>query len=77
MLSMLSTMLSSHAGDGATGATWPQCNIDVESCWRKCYRVMLVMPLQLKVVLVVIRLLSPRDQSIEVLSHREEVEYSC
>jgi hypothetical protein len=28
-------------------------------------------------MLDVVRLCSPRDQSIEVLSHREEVEYSC
>jgi hypothetical protein len=32
--------------------------------------------LQFKVVLVVVRLCSPRAQSIEVLSHREEVGYS-
>jgi hypothetical protein len=38
---------------------------------------MLMMALQLKVILVVVRLRSPRDQSIEVLSHREEVGYSC
>jgi hypothetical protein len=38
---------------------------------------MLAMALHLKVVLVVVRLCSPHDQSIEVLSHREEVAYSC
>jgi hypothetical protein len=38
---------------------------------------MLVTALQLKVVLVVIRLRSPRAQSIKVLSHHEEVEYFC
>jgi hypothetical protein len=38
---------------------------------------MLATMLQLKVVLVVVRLRSPRAQSIEVLSHREEVGYSC
>jgi hypothetical protein len=38
---------------------------------------MLAMALHLKVVLVVVRLRSPHDQSIEVLSHREEVAYSC
>jgi hypothetical protein len=38
---------------------------------------MLMMALQLKVVLDVVRLRGPRDQSIEVLSHREEVGYSC
>jgi hypothetical protein len=37
----------------------------------------MVMVLQLKVVLDVVRLCSPRAQSIEVLSHREEVGYSC
>jgi hypothetical protein len=35
---------------------------------------MLVTTLQLEVVLAVVRLHSPRDQSIEVLSHREEVD---
>jgi hypothetical protein len=34
------------------------------------------MALQLKVVLIVVRLCSPRAQSIEVLSHLEEVRYS-
>jgi hypothetical protein len=38
---------------------------------------MLVMALQLKVVLVVVRLRSPRAWSIEVLSQLEEVGYSC
>jgi hypothetical protein len=27
------TVLSSHAGDGATKVTWPQHDVDVESCW--------------------------------------------
>jgi hypothetical protein len=35
------------------------------------------MALQLKVVLVVVRLRSPRAESIEVLSYREEIGYSC
>jgi hypothetical protein len=35
------------------------------------------MALLLKVVLAKLRLGSPRDRSIEVLSHREEVGYSC
>jgi hypothetical protein len=74
---MLTTVLSSHAGDGTTGATWSRRDVDAESCWRRCYRVMLVTALQLKVVLVVIRLRSPRAQSIKVLSHHEEVEYFC
>jgi hypothetical protein len=38
---------------------------------------MLAMTLQLKVVQVVVWLRSPRARSIEVLSHREEVGYSC
>jgi hypothetical protein len=38
---------------------------------------MLVMALQLKVVLAMVRLHSPRDQSIEVLLHHEEIGYSC
>jgi hypothetical protein len=46
---MLATILLSHAGDGAAGVTWPQCDIDAESCWQQCYRVMLAMALQLKV----------------------------
>jgi hypothetical protein len=36
-----------------------------------------MMALQIKVVLHVVRLRSPRAQSIEALSHREEVGYSC
>jgi hypothetical protein len=35
---------------------------------------MLMMALQLKVVLVVVRLRSPRAQSIKVLSHRKELD---
>jgi hypothetical protein len=31
--------MSSHAGDGAVGATRPHC--DAESCWKQCCRVML------------------------------------
>jgi hypothetical protein len=38
---------------------------------------MLAMALQLKVVLTVVRLRSPQDRSIEVLSYVEEVRYSC
>jgi hypothetical protein len=38
---------------------------------------MLAMALQLKVVLVVVWLRNPRDQSIEVFSHCEEVGYFC
>jgi hypothetical protein len=34
------------------------------------------MALQLKVVLVVVGLCSPRDWNIDVLLHREEVRYS-
>jgi hypothetical protein len=38
---MLVTMLSSHASDGAAGVTLPWRNVDAESCWRHCCRVML------------------------------------
>jgi hypothetical protein len=38
---MLTTMLSSHAGDGIARVTWPRHEVDVESCWRQCYRDML------------------------------------
>jgi hypothetical protein len=27
------TVLSSHAGDGATKVTWPQHDVDAKSCW--------------------------------------------
>jgi hypothetical protein len=68
--------MPSHAADDTVGATWPWCDVDVESgdnaaesCWRwRC---------KSRVLLTVVRLRSPRDQSIEVLSHREEVGYSC
>jgi hypothetical protein len=35
---MLATVLSCHAGDGAAGVSWPRRDVDVESCWRWCYR---------------------------------------
>jgi hypothetical protein len=38
---------------------------------------MLAVMLQLKVVLAIVRLRSPRAQSIEILLHREEVGYLC
>jgi hypothetical protein len=38
---------------------------------------MLAMALQLKGVLALVRLRSPRDRSMEILLHREEVGYSC
>jgi hypothetical protein len=31
--SMLGIMLPSHAGKGATGATYPRREVDAESCW--------------------------------------------
>jgi hypothetical protein len=77
MMSNAGKVLLGHAGNATAGATWPRCDVDVESCWRQCCRVMRVMALQLKVVLAVVRLCSLRDRSIEVLSHREQVGYSC
>jgi hypothetical protein len=53
--------------------TLPQRDVDVKPCWRQYCRVMLVATLQLKVVLPVVRLHNPRDQSIDVLSHHKEV----
>jgi hypothetical protein len=35
-------VLPSHAGDGVAGATSLRRNVDVESCWWQCCRVMLV-----------------------------------
>jgi hypothetical protein len=67
----------SHVGDDATEVIWPRRDVDAKSYWRQCCQVMLVMALQLKVVLVVVWLRSPRARSIEVLPHREEVGYSC
>jgi hypothetical protein len=72
---MLASMLPSHAGDGAAEATWSRRDVNAESCGQQCYRVMLVMVLQLKVVLAVVWLCSPQDWSIEELSHHE-VRYS-
>jgi hypothetical protein len=77
MMSHADAVLSSHAGDDAVGVTWPRRDADVDSYLQQCYRVMLAMSLQLKVVLAIVRLHSPRDRSIEVLSHCEEVRYSC
>jgi hypothetical protein len=34
---MLETMLPSHDSDGATKASWPRCNVDVKSCWRRYF----------------------------------------
>jgi hypothetical protein len=31
---MLTMVLPSHAGDDIAEATWPQRDVDVESCWR-------------------------------------------
>jgi hypothetical protein len=73
---MLATMLPNHGRDDAAKSTWPRRDVDAESCWQQCCQVMLTLALQLKVVLVVVRLCSPRAQSIEVLSHHEEVRYS-
>jgi hypothetical protein len=39
------TVMSSHAGDDAVGVTWLWHDVDDESCWRRCYRVMLAMAL--------------------------------
>jgi hypothetical protein len=39
---MLTTILPSHASNGAAEATWPQRDVDVKSCWRRCCRVKLV-----------------------------------
>jgi hypothetical protein len=74
---MLETMLWSHASDNDVEASWLRCDLDAKSCQQQCYRIMLAMAVQLEIVLVVVRLRSPRAQSIEVLSHREEVGYSC
>jgi hypothetical protein len=30
---MLAMMLSSHAGDSVVEVTWPQRDVDAESCW--------------------------------------------
>jgi hypothetical protein len=67
----------SHASDDAVEATWPRRDVNAKSCERQCYRVILALAPQLKVVLPVVWLCSPRDWSIEVLSHHEEVGYSC
>jgi hypothetical protein len=34
-------ILPSHDGNGTTEVTWPRCNVDAESCWQQCCRVML------------------------------------
>jgi hypothetical protein len=41
-------MLSSHTGDGAAKETWLWRDVDVESCWRQCCRVMMVMALLMR-----------------------------
>jgi hypothetical protein len=37
--------LPSHVSDGSAESYWQWCCVDVESCWRRCKRVMLVMVL--------------------------------
>jgi hypothetical protein len=37
--------IPSHASDGAIGATWPQHDINTESCWLQRCRTMLAMTL--------------------------------
>jgi hypothetical protein len=39
---MLVTMLPSYAGDGAAVMTWLLRDLDIESCLRRCCRVLLV-----------------------------------
>jgi hypothetical protein len=34
---MPATVLLSHAGNGATKATWPRHDVDAESYWQQCY----------------------------------------
>jgi hypothetical protein len=36
------TVLLGHTGNGAAKAAWPLCDVDTESCWRWCCRVMVV-----------------------------------
>jgi hypothetical protein len=38
---MLEIELPSSAGDGATEVTWSRRDVDVESCWRWRYHVLL------------------------------------
>jgi hypothetical protein len=35
-------MLPSHASHNVAKVTWPRRDVDAESCWRHCCRVMLV-----------------------------------
>jgi hypothetical protein len=44
----MATVLLSHAGDGAVKTIWPWYDVDAESCWRRCCRVMLVMTLPVR-----------------------------
>jgi hypothetical protein len=53
--------MSSHAGDGAAGATWPQRDVDAESSdddatescwWRRCRGDLVVMRCRCRVMLV-------------------------
>jgi hypothetical protein len=55
---MLATTLSSHASNGVVEVTCPQHDVNVESCWRQCYRVMLAMALPMWLGRDVISMLS-------------------
>jgi hypothetical protein len=39
---MLTIMLPTNAGDGATEATWLWHDVEAESCWQQCCRILLV-----------------------------------
>jgi hypothetical protein len=42
---MLVMVLLSQDNDDTAGVTWPRRDVDAESCWRQCCRVMLAMTL--------------------------------
>jgi hypothetical protein len=56
-------MLPSHAGNGATEVTWSRRDVDVKSCWRWRYRVVLAAARYRYRVMLAIMLSSHTDDS--------------
>jgi hypothetical protein len=69
------TMLPSHAHDSAADATWPRCDIIVESCWQQCCRVMLeTVRCRWQVMLAIMLLSHTRDGAAEATWPRHDVD---
>jgi hypothetical protein len=64
---MLMMVLTSHAGDDIAEASWLRGDVDTESCWQRCCRVMLVMTLSMRLGWCVMSIPSHADDG--AMSH--------